>query len=266
MFEIARFESRRRLRAALFVSALLVATVGLVVGLFPSIEQSGVDFEAYVEAFPPEIRTTFIGSLAELGTIEGFLVTELYQFVWSLLVGLYVAAAGAGAVAGEAESGTLDLLLVNPVTRTRVVVGKALSLLPLILLLNGIAAVTVLVGVSLIGEHVRLDRLLLLHAGFVVYHAASGSVGLVASVLVDRVRRAQGIALGALFATYLLDSLTVETDYEWLGELSLSRHFDPGEVLVAGDVDWLGLAVLVGVAVVGVIVAAELFERRDVAG
>lgn len=266
MLDIARFEARRRLRSALFVSVLLVATIGLVVGLFPSIEQSGVDFEAYVESFPPEVRSAFIGSLAELGTIEGFLVTELYQFVWSLLVGLYVAAAGAGAIAGETENGTLDLLLVNPVTRTRIVVGKALSLLPLIAVVNAVAAVTVLVGVELIGEHVRLDRLLLLHAGFVVYHAAAGSVGLVASVLLDRVRRAQGLALGLLFGTYLLDSLTVETDYEWLGAFSLSRHFDAGEVFVAGDVEWTGLAVLLAVAVGGVVLAAELFERRDLSG
>lgn len=266
MFEVYAFEVRRRGRQTLLLTTLLVATIGLVVGLYPSIAASGIDFQAYVESFPPEVRNAFLGSVENIGTVEGFLVTELYQFVWVLLLGIYFGYVAAGAVAGEIERNSVDLLLVNPVSRSRIVVAKFCSLLPVIVVLNGVAWLAVLVAVAFIGEHVDPADLLVLHALFVVYHAAAASVGLLASVLFDRVRVAQGVTIALHFVLYLVDSLTLDTDYEWVGDLALSRYFDAGEILVAGDVDWPGLAYLLVVVVVLVVVSAELFERKDVTG
>ncbi|SEO23182.1 ABC-2 type transport system permease protein [Halogranum amylolyticum] len=264
MFEITAFETRRRGRQTLLLSTLLVVTIGLVVGLYPSIAASGVDFEAYVESFPPEVRNAFLGSVENIGTVEGFLVTELYQFVWVLLLGIYFGYVAAGTIAGEIEGGSVDLLLVNPVSRSRLVVGKFCSLLPVVVVVNAVAWLAVLVAVALVDETVDPVDLFVVHALFVLYHAASASVGLLASVVVDRVRVAQGIAIAVHFGLYLVDSLTLDTDYEWLGDLALSRHFDVGELLVAGDVDWAGLGYLVVVTVVLVVASAELFERTDV--
>lgn len=266
MFEVYAFEVRRRGRGTLLLTSLLVATIGLVVGLYPSIASSGIDFEAYVQSFPPEVRNAFLGSVENIGTVEGFLVTELYQFVWVLLLGIYFGYVAARTIAGEIEGNSVDLLLSNPVSRSRIVVAKFGSLLPVIVFVNGVAWLAVLVAVALIHEDVDPLDLLVLHALFVVYHAAAASVGLLASVLFDQVRRAQGVAIAVHFVLYLVDSLTLDTDYEWVGDIALSRHFDAGEILVAGDIEWAGLAYLVVVIVVLVVLSAELFERTDVTG
>lgn len=266
MFDVAAFEARRRGRQTLLLSTLLVATIGLIVGLYPSIAASGVDFEAYIESFPPEVRNAFLGSVENIGTVEGFLVTELYQFVWVLLLGIYFGYVAAGTVAGEIEGNSIDLLLANPVSRSRLVVAKFCAVLPVVVVVNAVTWLAVLVAVALISEDVDPVDLFVVHALFVVYHAASASVGLLASVLVDRVRVAQGIAIAVHFVLYIVDSLTLDTDYEWLGDVALSRHFDVGDLLIAGDVDWSGLAYLVVVTIVLVVVSAELFERKDVSG
>lgn len=266
MLEVYAFEVRRRGRGTLLLTGLLVATIGLVVGLYPSIAASGIDFTAYVESFPPEVRNAFLGSVENIGTVEGFLVTELYQFVWVLLLGIYFGYVAASAIAGEIEGNSVDLLLSNPVSRSRVVVAKFCSLLPVIVVVNGVSWLAVLVAVALIHEDVNALDVLVLHALFVVYHAAAAAIGLLASVLFDQVRRAQGVAIAIHFVLYLVDSLTIDTDYEWVGDVALSRHFDAGEILVSGDVEWAGIAYLVVVAVVLVIVSAELFERMDVTG
>lgn len=266
MFEMYAFEVRRRGRSTFLLTSLLVATIGLIVGLYPSIASSGIDFEAYIESFPPEVRNAFLGSVENIGTVEGFLITELYQFVWVLLLGIYFGYVAASAIAGEVEGNSVDLLLSNPVSRSRIVVAKFCSLLPVIVVVNGITWLAVLVAVALIHEDVNPLDLLVLHTLFVVYHAASASIGLLASVLFDQVRRAQGVAIAIHFVLYLVDSLTLDTDYEWLGDLALSRHFDAGEILVAGDIDWAGLAFLLVVTILLVVVSAELFERSDVTG
>jgi ABC-2 type transport system permease protein len=244
----------------------MVALVGLTVGLFPSVAESGVDFEAYVESLPPEVQAAFLGGVTDLGTVEGFLLTELYQFVWVLVLGAYFAYAAAALVAGDVEDWTADLLLASPVSRSRIVVAKALSLLPAIVVVNGVSLLAVLVFVAVIGETVDPVDFLRLHALFVLYHAANAAVGLVASVAVARVRHARAAALGAVVGTYFLDALTVETDYEWLGALALARYFDAAEILVDAEVELADVSLLVVVCLAGVVLAAELFERRDVPG
>lgn len=47
-----------------------------------------------------------------------------------------------------------------------------------------------------------------------LYLLVCAAIGLLASVVVDRPRRAQGIGLGVVFGGYLLDTLTLDTDFE----------------------------------------------------
>ena len=63
---------------------------------------------------------------------------------------------------------------------------------------------------------------------------------------------------------FLLDTLTFDTDYEWLGDASFSRYFDSGEILASGEIDWGGVALLATVTLVLVVLSAELFGRKDV--
>ena len=263
MLELTRFEARRRLRGTLLLSGSLLAFAALVIGLFPSIRESGVDFQEYVESFPPEVQRAFLGEVTNFTRIEGYLAVELYQWLWLLVLGVYFAYAAASLVAGELESGSIDLLQTNPISRTRVVVGKFLALVPVVVAVNAVTMLGTYVGVGFIGESVELWRLFLLHALSVLYLLACGALGLLASVVFDSVRRAQTVGIGAVFAMFLVDTLTLETDYEWLGDPAFSRYYHPTELLVSGDVDWGGVAVLAVVVVLLVVLSAEYYERRD---
>ena len=54
---------------------------------------------------------------------------QLFGAIVPILFLVYGVVAGSGAIAGEEETRTLDLLLSNPVTRTRVVIEKALAMI-----------------------------------------------------------------------------------------------------------------------------------------
>lgn len=260
------FETTRRFRGVVYLSVALLVYVALVVGLFPTIEQAGIDFDAYLETLPPEVRRGFVGSVTTLTTMEGYLVSQLYQTVWLLLLGVYFAYAAGRLLSSEVETGTVELLLSNPVSRTRVVVGKFLSLVPAVVFVNALSFIAVSRGVVLVGEGVDVANLALVHALSSVYLLACAGLGLVFSAVSDRARRAQSLAAGAVFGMFLLDSLTFDTDYEWLGSVAFSRYLDLGEILTEGEVAWGDLALLVAATVALVVLAAELFERRDIAG
>ena len=264
MLDITRYESRRRLRGTLALTAVLGLFALLMIGLFPSVSESGADFEAYVESLPPAIREGFGVSGAAITTVEGFLSTELYQFVWLLMLGLYVAYAAGGTVAGDIEDGRMEMLLATPVTRARVLGEKFLSLLTPIVVLNLVLPLFVYGGVILIGESVDAVDLVAVHLLSIPYLLACGGLGTLLSVTVHRADIAQRGGIGAVFGLFILESVTVNTDYEWLGLLSPTRYYDPTEILVEGTYDLAGGAVLLAAAVLLLSASRVIFERVDV--
>lgn len=263
MFDITDFEARRRVRGTLILTGFLTALIILTIGLFPSIQEAGIDLDAYLESLPPEARRAFLGNVTTISTIEGYLVSQLYQTGWLLMLGVYFAYAASSTVVKEVESGTIDLLLASPLTRTRIVVGKFLALVPSAVGVNILTLLVVDAGVSFVGEDLDFVRLLMLHTLSVPYLLSCAGLGLVASVIFDETRRAQTAGIGAVFAMFLVDTLTFDTDYEWLGDVAFSRYYDPGEILIDGDIDWAGLAILLTAIVVLLVLSAELFERKD---
>lgn len=264
MFEITGFEFRRRFRGALLLAVSLVLYAGLVVAIFPSIQAAAENIQAYIETLPPELRNAFISEADAYTTLEGFLGAELYQFMILVILGVYFAYAAASTIAGEVENGSLDILLANPVSRTRVLVGKFLALVPVMVLLHAFLLAGTYLGVVLIDESIAITDLVLVHVASFPYLLACAAVGLLASVLFDSTRRAQMIAGGAVFAMFLIDALTLNSDLEWLGDPMFPRYFDPVDVLLHAEVDVTGTMYLVVATVALVAVSAMRFERVDV--
>ncbi|MFC6836000.1 ABC transporter permease subunit [Halomarina ordinaria] len=261
MFELARYEGRRRLTGAAALTVGLSLLVALYVGIFPSVSSS-VDLDEYIEAFPPVFREAF--GIATLNTIEGFLAVELYAFGWVVLLGLYFAYAAAEVVADDVERGRMDLLLSLPLRRSRVVTEKFLALCVPLVVLNVVVPVVVYVATLLIDDLISVPDLLAVHALSIPYLLSTAAVGLLASVVFDRASIAQRAALAAVFGLYLVDTVVAGTDYAWLGALAPMRYYDPTAVLVEGTYDLVGAAALLVATLVLVGVSELWFARRDV--
>lgn len=224
-----------------------------------------MDLDQFLEAWPPALRELF--GVESLASIEGFLATELYQFVWVLLLGLYLAYSAAGLIAGDVERHRLDLLLSLPVTRSRLLVEKFASLLAPILLANAVVPVVIYASVLAVGETIDVSALVAVHVLSVPYLLACGAIGLVLSVLVDRTDVANRLALGVVFGLFLVQSVTAVTaGYEWLGHVSPTAYYDPTAVLVHNEYDLVGAGVLLAATVALVALAAWLFRRKDLDG
>lgn len=259
MPEVARFESRRRLRGSAVLAVVISAFALLFVTFFPSVEQ--IDVEAYTESMPELFRELF--NIQAMTSIEGFLAVELYQFVWVLILPLYVAYLAAGIVAGTADDDRLDVELSLPVSRPRLLGEKAASLVPVLLVPNLVVPPVVYVGVLAIGESIDVAALVAVHALSIPYLATAGAIGVLASVLVldgDLARRG---AVGVFFALYLLESVATVADQDWLGSVSPARYYDPTTIMVDAEYDLVGAAVLLGMTALLLGLAALQFRRVD---
>ena len=261
MREIARYETERRLLGSVVVAVGLSAYAGLFFAIGPSIVEE-VDLEAYAEALPPAFQSAF--NVDSIGTLEGLFATELYQFGWVLLLGLYFAYGAGALVAGEVESDRLDLLLSNPVSRASVVLGKFASLLLPMVVVNVVVGAVVYAGGVLVDDPLPFAGVVMVHLLSVPYLLVCAGVGLLLSVLLSRGSTAQRGAIGVVFGLFMLESFVTDTDFEWIGTLSPTRYYDPTAILVDGTYDLTGAVILLEAAALLVVASVLLFQRRDV--
>lgn len=262
MLELAQFEGRRRVRGSLALGIGLALLGAMMIWVFPSIDQAGVDLEEYVDAWPPALRQMF--SIEAIGTIEGFMAAELYAFGWVILLGLYMAYSAASLIADDVEHGRMDMTLSLPVSRWRVVVEKYLTMLVPIVVVNAIGFLTVYIGLILIDESISTVDLLAVHLLSVPYLLATASIGVLASVLFDRATIAQRVAAGAAFGLFLIESVLEGTDYGDVGLIAPSRYYDPTEILVHSEYNLEGAALLLVASAVIVAASAIWFSKKDV--
>jgi ABC-2 type transport system permease protein len=262
MLEITRYDGRRRVRGTIALTLLLGLFAALIVWLFPFIAEASADIDAYIESLPESFREGF--GAESYGTIEGFLAGELYQFIWVLLLGLYMAYSAAGTLAGDIESERIHLVLATSRSRVGVATEKFLSLGVPIVTLNLVMPLFVFAATLAVDYPVDPFYLGAVHLFSVPYLLVCAGIGLLLSVVVSRGDVAQRAAIAFVFLLFLLESVTVGTDYDWLGLLSPTHYFDPTEILVEETFDVAGAVLLLAAAAALVVVALAVFRTRDV--
>jgi len=162
--------------------------------------------------------------------------------------GLLALLAGADAVSGERERGTLESLLLTPVSRSQLASGKLLAALSLWLAAFAITVPYVWFlgrGISIVGDA--------LITGFVVGTLLAvflSSLGLVVSLFAGSNRVSLSLSLFLLLALFAPTQLPSSAQKGWAGELLLrvnpvtaGEHY-VGKIVVNGhpwseDVSWL---------------------------
>ena len=261
MLEFARYEGSNRIRGSLYLSIAMSALAALVIWIYPSYSEA-FDEDQLLETMPESMLRLF--DIRTMATLEGFLAFELYVFGWIIMLGLYLAYLGAGTVADDVERGRMDITLSLPVSRARLVTEKFAALAVPIVLVNVVTPLVVYVSAVAIDEPIAAADLAAVHLLSIPYLFACAGIGLAASVAVDRTGIAQRIALGVTFGLFLVESLVTDTDYEDLGLVGPSRHYDPNEILLDGTYGLVSMAVLVAMALALLVGSVLWFRRRDV--
>ncbi len=186
-----------------------------------------------------------------------------------LLFAIWAIARGSGAVAGEIEKGTMDLVMSRPVARPVFLVAQVASAAIGILALAASMIAGNLVGTrynTLETPATALDlarpALNLVAFGWAIY----GYTFLLSTV--DHLRwRPNLIASVATLAMYIARIVatipSLEEDYGWLNKISIFKAYDPVEAVVKGEALAFNAGLLGAIGGVGVGLGFFLFSRRD---
>lgn len=241
----------------------VVGFIALYAAIYPTV-QDLPDVQELFDSYPEALRAFFGGSEPlDLSTPEGYLRTEAFSFLLPLIFLIFGIGAGAGAIAGEEDRGTMELLLGTPLSRRRLVLEKVAALAGAIAVLGAILWVSLWLGALAAGMEISAGRL----------GAATVSVVLLAlvytmlAILVGALTGSRGLAIalsaGLALAAYVLDSLaTLVEELETVQPLSPFYLYREGEPLSNG-LDPVHALVLAGLALALALLAVPAFERRD---
>lgn len=240
----------------------LVGVCVLQLAVYPSVQSSGQDMQAFVDQWPEPLREAF--GLDAYSTGPGFLNTELFSLMIPfILIGVALTAAAA-ATAGEEEAGTADLLLALPVTRGLVLVARALALTGAVVGLAALGWVTLVVGTPMVDLDVSTGGLA---AGAVMTGLLGllyGTLGLLLGALTGRRAVTIGIGVALALGAFLLNALAPLA--EWLEPWQDTSPFAwalGAEPLTAG-VDGPHALLLAGLSLAFAVLAWLVFRRRDI--
>jgi ABC-2 type transport system permease protein len=234
-------------------SALMAA---LMLSIYPSYAEGLEGFE-----IPPALQA-FIGDI-DIASGEGFVTAEFFSWIPILLV-VYAIIQGTGVLAAEESNGTLDLLLAQPIRRSRLFLEKVVSIIVGTLLIIALILPGWVLPYGSIDIDVGLGRLIVATVAMIPIMLAFGAVSLLAgTVMATRRDAAMAVAVLAV-VSFFVNTLGRASDVlEPLRPASLFYYFH-ADSIVADGVNVVGVAVLLGTAIVATGLAAFLFQRRDI--
>lgn len=248
-------------RSTLGWAAGLTAAIAIYLPIYPSIGGSA-QMQQMIDALPAEMTKAL--NYDQIATGPGYTQATVYGLIGFLLMSIASIAWGAAAVAGDEESGQLELTLAHGVTRVQVVLQRSLALLLRVVLLAALTYVLILAlndSAQLKIHPPNLFGASVLFAGLALL---SGTAALFAGAVSGR--KSVGLAAGTAVAVvgYVFNAVGRQSpDVEWLLNLS-PYHWAYGNSPVTNGADWGAAGWIWGISLALVLLSAVAVQKRDV--
>lgn len=254
---------RDRRRGFLYWSLGIAAFIAMEAAVYPTV-RSDPGFKKLGESYPEAIKGFFsFGGQFDVVSGAGFLGIEAFSAIIPLIFIFCTVAAGASAIAGEEERGTLDVLLSLPLSRSRCLLEKLAALVVEAVGLGLALWVVLLIASPLAKMRVSAVELLAASLLAVALALVFGTLALAVGAATGRRSLAIGVAASLAVATYVVNSLASLVSWlehlQWLSPFYFYARSDP----LRTGLDLSDLFILLAIAAVFAAAAPFLFRRRD---
>jgi ABC-2 type transport system permease protein len=261
---IFRKTVRDQLRPLLWWALGVIVLILVTMFSYPAVRDQN-DLNDLWQDLPEELRALVGGAETDLVSPAGFLNSQYFALLAPILFLIYAIAMGSGAIAGEEEHGTLDLLLAQPVSRRRVLLEKFAGMAVSLTALGVVAWLALWGGALAVDMDIGAGLLAAANVSVTLLGLLFGTLALAVGSISGRRTLSLAVAAGVAFASYLLNSLAPVVDAP-----ESVRWFSPFYYFIGGDPLRNGLnaghvAVLLGLTAILLVAGIVVFDRRDVA-
>lgn len=256
---------RERRRSLVWWSLGVAVYIAIIAAVWPSMESSAGEMGSFIEQLPQAWLDLMGASGFSMATGAGYVSGELFGFMIPIFILVLTIGAGAGAIAGAEDRGTLDLVLSHPISRRRVFAQSA----ALVIVDAALFGLVIVVSLAIANPLADLQIAFTDMIGAVVGVALLGVVFGWMALAIGSATGSRGLALGLTGGlgalTYLAGNLSGLVDFlHWAKWVSPFWYATSGSPLDYGYVWWHALPLL-GLSVVLFAMGMLRFERRNLA-
>jgi ABC-2 type transport system permease protein len=250
-------------RRGLLAWAVGIGAVGVLYAAFyPSFNNP--DMQEAIKAYPKGLLEAM--GMTDIGTAAGYLGSTSFGLLGPALIIVMAAALGGGAIAGDEDSGRLDLTLAHPVSRWSLALQRFGALVVAMLLVSivlGVALIAVS-GPAQLGD-IGPANLLATSVHLAALGTFFGALAFGAGAATGSRGPVYGLVAVVAVVGYFGNNLGQRiTGLGWLHDVSPFRLYANGAPLSHG-LQPLDLALLAAAAIVLVVLGTLAFDRRDLA-
>ena len=230
---------------------------------YPSISTNDA-VKDYVDSFDPDLLALFgFTELLDITSGPGYLNAEMFSFMVPVLVIIFAVSLGAAAIAGEEDKRTMELLLTEPVSRSRVLLEKYAFLLAANAMLAVVVWLSLAIGAVAVGMDISMFKLAEATISSALLGLTFGSLAFAIGAFTGNRGLSLGVSAGTAAATYVINTLASIVDVlepaKWLSPF----FYYNGNVPILNGLDPLHLSLLLLVIAVPAVAGYLAFLRRD---
>lgn len=244
----------------------VAAFIFLSLSFYASFRDQAAQFNQILDRLPAAARSLFAGN-SDILSPQGFLSARVYYLMLPLLLSFLAIGMGASLITKEEESGTLELLLARPVSRTRLLLAKALAGFIIIVTVSLVALVSTLIICKLVKLEIPLGRVVITTLACLVLALVFGALAFAMSAL-GRWAKMASVGLSVIIALggYIVSSLAGAVEWlRWPAKFFPYHYYRPTQTL-AGVYAWRNTLLLLGLVIILIIIAWQGFRKRDLNG
>lgn len=245
-----------------------ILTVWMYVGMFPSFSDKAEQFNQMISAYPESLMKAFgVQDTAMIfSSIEHFLAMENFSMFWPIIViSLLVSWAGS-AIAGEIEKGTVETLLSQPISRTKIFFAKYLSGLTALAIFTVISIYSVIPLTKIYNVNVQINSYHYMAALAFMFGIAIYSISMFFSTVFSEKGRVYFFGAGMMVIMYFLQ--IVSSLKESLADLKYATffyYFDFNKALFDHQINHQSIIIFLGISILFTSLATIIFSKRDIA-
>ena len=247
---------------------LLAWAVGMVVlvmatiGFYPSFSQSDA-FDQVTKSLPPQFQS-ILGDAASFKKLPNYIGQQIFDLRLPAFTAILAIVMAINLTATEEENGTLKTLQTLPISRTKVVLAKWISLAIITAVISAAAIPGVWLGVLAIGQSADMGPVA--GAAFLLWLLTLGFASFTMMLGLGIGRKGLAVGIASLFAFYNIFLSTLAPSVERLKDIykaTLFYYYDNPKLVIESP-DWRHAAVLGVALLVFGLAALFLYRRRDV--
>jgi ABC-2 type transport system permease protein len=261
---LKELRQRRWLLMGYTITALVFTL--MYASVYPSIHEQSSQFTQLFNSYPKAFLDAFGIGQVNMSTFEGYLAMEHYSLVWPMMAALIAISFAAGALSGEIEKGTATMLLSLPVSRLKLFFAKYFAGAVAVAIFTIITIYSAVPAGLFFGIDLDPSRLVAVIAPCLTFAFAIYGLAIAASSYFSDRGRVYMVLGGGLLFMYVINIISgLSEPWEWLKYLSLFNYYTALDIIAGDPIDLWAIAVLAAVAILGAILGALRFNRRDIA-